>query len=311
MTNTLIPLKYSYSFTRHKGGVMSIEMPNTVIVGGSALANIPDAQTLEIIEDTSTPFGEISSAIKIMRLAGHTFAFLNRHGEGHTLYPHQIPEQANFFKFMELELTNVIQFTAVGSVKVAPPGTFVVFDEVFNRTHSRPNALLNNVVAHLSHNHPFCPDLKQKAIEAIKESGAQYNEVNACACIQGPEFGNIIDNLLYRKLGIAAVGMTQYPASILGRWASRCQIMIGLFTDTDCAEEDEQVSAEKVEANAAKHLQTQIEILKRLLSKTSGKTHCDHCVQAPSIIVTDRSKWPKEEQAIIELMFKRFREQRK
>lgn len=290
---------------------MAIDMPNTVIVGGSALANISDAQTLHIIEDTSTPFGEISSPIKIMSLSGHTFAFLNRHGEGHTLYPDRIPEQANFYKFMELGFANVVQFTAVGSVKVVAPGTFVVFDQVFNRTFGRPNTLLDNVVAHISHNHPFCPRLKDIALEAIKAAGAQFHEAKACACIQGPEFGNLIENSLYKKLGIAAVGMTQYPASILGRWASRCQIMIGLFTDNDCAEEEDQVSAEKVEANAAEHLQTQIEILKQLLLKIPKNTHCTDCVQDPSIIVTDRSQWPKQEQPVIELMFKRFREQRK
>jgi len=289
---------------------MVIDMPNTIIVGGSALADIPDAQTLHTITDTATPFGHISSPIKIMSLFGHTFAFLNRHGEGHTLYPHQIPEKANFYKFMELGLVNVIQFTAVGSVRKTDPGTFVVFDQVFNRTSGRPNTLLRNVVAHVSHNHPLCPRLKEIALEAIKDAGMSVNEIKVCACIQGPEFGNETVNLLYRKLGIGAVGMTQYPASILGRWASRCQIMIGLITDTDCAEEAEQVSAGKVEASAKKYLHRQIEVLKRLLPRIPKHTNCTHCIQDPSIIVTDRNQWPKEEQPVIELMFARFREQR-
>lgn len=275
---------------------MAEPMPKTVIVGGLSLSEIPNAQTLNVISDTATPFGHTSAEIKIMSLFGRKFAFLNRRGSGHIHYPHQIPELANFYKFMQLGLENVIQFTTVRSLNDLAPGTFMVFDEIFNNTSGRPNTFLKNVVVHLSGNDPFCPKLKKTAEHAIQNAGMPLAEDKTCACENGPELSNEIENQLYRTLDLSVVGMTQYPGSILGILASLCQVMIGLVTD--------RIDPEKYENDI-------MQILKKLLPMISQDTECEHCIQDPGIIVTQRNKWAKQELPILKLMFKRFRKQKR
>ena len=83
-----------------------------------------------------TPFGE-AHCLKTT-LNGHKVYFMARHGANHSLPPHKINYRANIFALKQLGVTEILSFTAVGSINVAlRPGTFVVLQPAFG-FHQKP-----------------------------------------------------------------------------------------------------------------------------------------------------------------------------
>ena len=64
--------------------------------------------------------------------------FIARHGKGHSLPPHRIPYRANIYALKKLGVTEILSFTAVGSLnRGLIPGTFVNTSQILDFTKSR------------------------------------------------------------------------------------------------------------------------------------------------------------------------------
>ena len=64
------------------------------VIGGTGLYRLADLQDVETHQPV-THFGSPSGPIRVGTRDGHRVAFLARHGEGHSLPPHQINYRAN------------------------------------------------------------------------------------------------------------------------------------------------------------------------------------------------------------------------
>ena len=71
------------------------------IIGGSGLTNL-STLTVKRREVVRTPYGEPSGALTFGGLAGHDIVFLARHGNGHTILPHEINYRANLWALKEI-----------------------------------------------------------------------------------------------------------------------------------------------------------------------------------------------------------------
>lgn len=182
-----------------------------------------------------TPYGAPSDHLAIAEVEGKRVAFLPRHGRHHSIPPHKINFRANLWAMKELGVTRIISPFAAGSLQAhIHPGDFVVVDQYVDRTHGRADTFYEGpVVTHVSPADPYCPTLRQIAIDVIREQGITCHERGTVVVIQGPRFSTKAESQWYTSMGWEAISMTQYPEAYLARELAMCVVGLSLITDYD------------------------------------------------------------------------------
>lgn len=202
------------------------------IFGGSGFYSF-----LESVDEyeISTPYGKASDKVAIAQLEGKKIAFIPRHGKNHKYPPHLIPYRANLYVMKQLGVQKIIAPTASGSLQPhIKPGDFVICDQFVDRTWGRKDTFFEGPeVKHISPAHPYCPELRQIAIEAGKEMGITVHEKGTVVVIQGPRFSTIAESRWFNRMGWDVINMTQYPECYLAKEMGICYTNIALITDFD------------------------------------------------------------------------------
>lgn len=208
------------------------------VFGGSGFYEFLD-DVEEVWVDT--PYGAPSEKIAIASIAGRKVGFLPRHGKDHRLPPHKINYRANIWAMHHLGATRIIGPCAAGSLKPEiKPGDFVVTDQFVNRTWGRADTFYEGpTVTHISAAEPYCPQLRQLAIEQAQSLGITVHPRGTVVVIQGPRFSTKAESKEYRSHGWDVINMTQYPEGILARELGICYVNIALVTDYDSGLEDD------------------------------------------------------------------------
>lgn len=222
--------------------------PTVGIIGGSGLYKILDAATSTPV-CVDTPYGPPSGPIAIGEFAGRTVAFLARHGADHALAPHKINYRANLWALAHLGVNAVVGSTAVGSLTSAlRPGTFVIPDQLIDRTWGRPDTFFeSNRVEHLPFADPFCPQLVAIAGRSLAELGEAVAVGGTTAVIQGPRFSTRAESRWLRSAGADIVNMTQYPEAALAAELNIGLVNLSFVTDTDAGAEGPEPDADAVD----------------------------------------------------------------
>jgi 5'-methylthioadenosine phosphorylase len=203
------------------------------VFGGSGFYSLIQGPVEQI--SMQTPYGPPSDTIAIGRLGDTRVAFLPRHGQHHRLPPHAINYRANLWAMAQVGVTRVIAPSAAGSLLPAiKPGDFVVCDQFVDRTYGREQTFFDGPrVVHISTAEPYCPELRQLAIEAARELGIEIHERGTVVVIQGPRFSTKAESRWYGSQGWEVINMTQYPEVALARELGLCYVNISLITDYD------------------------------------------------------------------------------
>jgi len=202
------------------------------VFGGSGFYSfVKDIEEVNI----STPYGDPSDAIAIAEIDGKRVAFLPRHGKKHQFPPHLIPYRANIYAMKKLGVTHIIAPTASGSLQPEiKPGDFVICDQFIDRTWGRKDTFFEGPeVKHISAAYPYCPKLREIAIQSAKEMKVTVHERGTVVVIQGPRFSTKAESQWYHKMGWEVINMTQYPEVILAKEMGICYANIALITDYD------------------------------------------------------------------------------
>ncbi|MCE7885515.1 MAG: S-methyl-5'-thioadenosine phosphorylase [Actinobacteria bacterium ATB1] len=202
------------------------------IFGGSGFESyLEDAEELEI----ETPFGPSAAAVKIAEIHGKRVAFIPRHGRTHEFAPHRVPYRANVWAMKSLGVRKLVGPCAAGSLqRHVEPGTFVVCDQLVDRTKGRGDTLFDEPpVTHISFADPYCPDLRPRAVAACREAGVTTLESGTVVVIEGPRFSTRAESASYSSQGWEVINMTQHPEAALAREAEMCYVNISLITDFD------------------------------------------------------------------------------
>src|SRR5438094_4154780 len=120
------------------------------IIGGSGLDQIDGLRGVEW-RRVESPFGRTSEEFCFGTLDGQAVVFVPRHGRGHVLPPSEINFRANIDALKRCGVTEIISLSAVGSLREdLAPGDFVVIDQFYDLTFSRPKGYFVPVLhAHL------------------------------------------------------------------------------------------------------------------------------------------------------------------
>lgn len=207
------------------------------VIGGSGLGDafaehITDAR----IEHVDTPFGKPSGGILIGNLGGRDVAFLNRHGDGHTLNPSRVPYTANIFALKKLGVTTLLSSAAVGSLQEEKaPKDLVVVDQFIDKTFRRQGSFFDDLGAvHCEFSHLCCERLRQTIIASGSKVDSKVHDSATYVCMEGPGFSTRAESLMHRQWGADLIGMTAMPEAKLAREAQMCYGLIALVSDYDC-----------------------------------------------------------------------------
>jgi 5'-methylthioadenosine phosphorylase len=182
-----------------------------------------------------TPYGAPSTDPSIGRIGNRRVAFIARHGAKHQFPPHRIPYRENIWALHSIGVKRIIAPCAVGSLNPnIKPGDFVICDQFINFTRDRPDSFYDGPLAvHVSTADPYCPELREIAIEAGKSLGLPVHPRGTVVVIQGPRFSTRAESRFFRSIGGDVINMTQYPEVALARELEMCYLNISLVTDYD------------------------------------------------------------------------------
>jgi 5'-methylthioadenosine phosphorylase len=207
--------------------------PRIGIIGGSGFYSLFD----EAAESRTvhTPYGSPSGQLTIGEVAGAAVAFVPRHGRHHELPPHRINYRANLWALHSVGCDAIIAPCAAGSLQPdVRPGDIAVCDQLVDRTWGRGDTYYDGpVAAHVSFADPYCPELRDAAIETVREAGLNVHEHATVVVIQGPRFSTRSESQWFRSQGWEVINMTQYPEAVLARELEMCFVNLSLITDYD------------------------------------------------------------------------------
>src|SRR2546426_6897897 len=124
------------------------------VIGGSGFYSFLEDPE-EVMVDT--PYGPPSDPVTLGQVGGRRVAFLPRHGKDHRFPPHRIPYRANLWALRSLGVRQVLAPCAVGGLRPElGPGTFVVPDQLVDRTSGRPQTFHETGAVHVSFADPYC-----------------------------------------------------------------------------------------------------------------------------------------------------------
>jgi 5'-methylthioadenosine phosphorylase len=207
------------------------------VIGGSGLGDaLLEHITDGRVENVETPFGAPSGGIVVGKLGDRQIAFLNRHGEGHTLPPSEVPYAANIFALKKLGVTTILASGAVGSLQERlAPKQLAVVDQFIDKTYRRQGSFFDGTAAvHCELSHPCCERLRQAIVSAGNEVEVPVHDGATYVCMEGPQFSTRAESLMHQKWGGDLIGMTAMPEAKLAREAQMCYAIIALVSDYDC-----------------------------------------------------------------------------
>ena len=223
------------------------------VIGGSGLYELFEPGTADEV-DVDTPFCATSSPISIGTMAGKRVAFLTRHGRAHSVAPHRINHRANLWALRSLGVRAVVSSSAVGGLHPDyAPGTFVVTDQLIDRTWGRTDTFFEDDVQHLSFADPFDPVLRRVAVAAIEQLDVPFRPTGTCVVIQGPRFSTRAESVWMREAGGHTINMTMTPEVPLAAELGIGTVNLSFVTDADAglAPTEDEAAAAAADAGAA------------------------------------------------------------
>lgn len=206
------------------------------IIGGSGFYEfLSDVESVVV----DTPFGEPSAPLAIGELDGRRVAFVPRHGQHHQFPPHRVNYRANLWALRSVGVRQVIAPCAVGSLRPElGPGTFVVPDQVIDRTWGRPHTVYDAAgpVVHVSFADPYCPRGRATVLASADEQTPLVDS-GTLVVINGPRFSSRAESQWHAAAGGTVVGMTGVPESAIARELAMCYTTVCMVTDHDAGVE--------------------------------------------------------------------------
>ena len=287
-------------------------LPETLtlgVIGGSGLYDMDGLTDVRWVK-VRTPFGDPSDAYCVGRLGDRKVIFLPRHGRGHPLTPTELNYRANIWGLKRLGATAVVSVSAVGSMREdIRPLDIVIPDQFYDQTRRRVSTFFGEgLVAHVGMAHPVCAELGDVLEAAGREAGATVHRGGIYICIEGPQFSTKGESEIYRRWGVAVIGMTNMPEAKLAREAELCYATIALATDYDVWHpEHDAVTVEAVIANLTKNVATARNVLRRALPRIAPRAGCKTgCPEAlAKALITDPARIPPRTRQRLDLLVDR------
>jgi 5'-methylthioadenosine phosphorylase len=202
------------------------------VIGGTGVYRADMLENPSEIE-YQTEYG--TAALLVGTYAGKKIAFLNRHGQGHSVPPHLINYRANIQALKELGTKCIIATAAVGSLNERMgPHDFVLIDQFLDFTKSRKCTFFEGRpegVIHVDVTEPYCPQIRKHIFDQAAALGLRVHQGGCYVCAEGPRFETPAEIKMFKMLGGDLVGMTSVPEVVLAREAEICYAAVCMVTN--------------------------------------------------------------------------------
>ena len=259
------------------------------IIGGSGLYKMEGFEKTKW-KKINTPWGKPSDEILTAKLGKEEICFLPRHSRGHKINPSNINFRANIDAMKQLDVTDIISVSAVGSLKEdLEPGKFVIIDQFIDRTFSRIKTFFDEeIVAHVSMAKPTSSGLSDCCESALKKLNIKNQRNGTYIVMEGPQFSTLAESNLYRTWGADVIGMTNMPEAKLAREAEIRYCTVAMVTDYDCwhpdhDEVDVSMVIQTLIKNAANAQNMIKEVIKTFKNFSIDKDPANNCLDVAVI----------------------------
>lgn len=225
------------------------------VIGGTGVYKLADLQDVETRE-LDTRFGAPSGPVRIGTLGGRRVAFLARHGEGHSVPPHQVNYRANLQALKDLGATRVLALNTVGGITDAcGPRVLACPDQLIDYTWGRISTICEEPgtdVLHVDFGDPYTHLLRQQILAAAREAGVDLVDGGCYGATQGPRLETRAEIRRMRRDGCDLVGMTGMPEAGLAREMGLEYACLAIVANwaAGCGT-DEEITMDEVLANVA------------------------------------------------------------
>ncbi len=280
-------------------------------IGGSGIYNLDILK--DIVEhDLISSFGNPSSKIIEGKINGNSIYFLSRHGVGHSISPSEINYRANIECLKQLEVTDIISLSAVGSLKNdLDPGTFVIIDQFIDRTINRKKTFFENgIVAHVPMANPTCRILMDLSKNILQSLNIKNSYGGTYLAMEGPQFSSKAESLLYKSWNCDVIGMTNIPEAKLAREAEIRYASISMVTDFDSwSSEHEEVDLQILLETMHKNVQKSKNFIEHFSDKYFSNIDFSSDTTSKILdtsIVTQYENWNRDTEIKLSNVLKRF-----
>lgn len=188
------------------------------IIGGTGLMHLEDLR-IDHREMVNTPYGQASGPVVHGHLAELPVMFMARHGQGHTIPPHQINYRANLWALQKAGATKIAAVAAVGGIaEDLQLGDLAIPDQIIDYTWGRASSFFEgDPVKHIDFTLPYDPDLRVALIKAARVLDDPIHEMGCYGATQGPRLETAAEIQRMAQDGCTLVGMTGMPEAALAR----------------------------------------------------------------------------------------------
>ncbi|HKW39066.1 MAG TPA: S-methyl-5'-thioinosine phosphorylase [Burkholderiales bacterium] len=203
------------------------------IIGGTGLARLANLEVSRR-QTVNTPYGDPSGPLTFGAVRGVPVMFLARHGDGHTIPPHQVNYRANVWALKEQGAREIVSVASVGGIREdLGPGKIVVPHQIIDYTWGRIGTFFEDdaPVKHIDFTEPYTAGLRRRLLAAAASSGEPAGDGAVYAATQGPRLETAAEIDRLEKDGADIVGMTGMPEASLAREAGLAYAAIAVVVN--------------------------------------------------------------------------------
>ena len=239
------------------------------IIGGTGLERLEGLHERRE-ESVVTPYGPPSAPLIHGRLGQRPAVFLARHGQGHTVAPHEINYRANLWALHAAGVDTIVAVAAVGCIVDPPaPGGLCIPDQLIDYTWGRAATFFEGAgtpVEHVDMTRPYTPALREGLLEAGRACGVDAVDGGCYGATQGPRLETAAEIRRLQRDGCTLVGMTGMPEAALARELGLDYACCAVVANRAAGLDGEAIATDQIEAS----LRTGMERVGRLLGRLAS-----------------------------------------
>ena len=222
------------------------------ILGGSGLSQLTGLEGLRR-KPVDTVYGEPSAPLTLGRIGGQEVVFLARHGDRHTLAPHQVNYRANIRALKDEGVTEIVSIATVGGIRRGfGPGVLVIPDQIIDYTWGRAATFFEGPdakVMHIDFTKPYSDALRGRILAAAGACGETVADGGVYAATQGPRLETAAEVTRLERDGADLIGMTGMPEAALAREAGLAYAAIAVVANHAAGRGDsaQEITLERIE----------------------------------------------------------------
>jgi len=247
-------------------------MSTLAIIGGTGLSAIKSLQITRR-ENIVTPYGDTSAELIYGEIAGKDVIFLPRHGEGHTIPPHEINYRANIWALKSVGVKNILAIAAVGGIRTdLIPGAIVIPDQLIDYTYSRQHTYSDkdaDTVKHIDFTWPYCESLRERVMSAANQLNIDVSNKATYAVTQGPRLETAAEINRLEGDGADIVGMSGMPEAALARELDICYACCAVIANEAAGRGQGEITLDEIEKNLIAGMQKVERLLDVVISDST------------------------------------------